>query len=791
MVRVTPFNIMILGRSIALLGLFSLTIGTAFSSFAQTNTNEPVRGPIFSGTVRGPGGAAIAMRGITVTVGEEKNAYMCYDMDLMRVSMAWTGKFMDFGNTLAQIAWPPPPQVKSSPVFSTKTLPGWATKGKFEDARTNQMGPLPKTQAHYKGLYVNGRDVVLKYSIGDIDVLELPGFEKGEGFTAFTRTFQISKTSRDLALNVMAIDEFKFEKKGTSLLLEDTANKKVHTLLVDGATGVEWVVVDGQVVLKLGKVTGNTPVRLAIVTAELKEGAATVLYPKLAPLRFDIPVLMKGGKPSWTETVTTKGVRSPDNEPYVVDTITEPATNPYNAKTFFGGFDFLPDGRAAICTFHGDVWLVSGLEDLQGNLTWKRYATGLFQPLGLKVVKGDIYVLGRDQITHLRDLNDDGEADAYENFNNDTVVTANYHEFCLDLHTDSKGNFYYAKGSPWEPEVTSPHQGCLLKVSPDGSKLEIIATGLRAPNGMTVGPHDEITVSDNQGHWMPSSKLDWITPGGFYGMVPAAHRDLKLTMNGTNFTANPSDPQERKKYGFKAWDKNAPSAEGYDQPVCWLPMNMDNSSGGQVWVTSNQWGPMKDHLLFMSYGKCTLFEVMFHEVGKVKQAAMVQLPLKFNSGIMRGRFNPKDGQLYVCGLKGWQSSATRDGGFYRVRYTGKTAQLPVAFKATTDGMSVTLSQPLEAKSAADAGNYSVERWNYRWTGAYGSPEVSVNNPADTKHDRLEVTGAKLSADGKTVTLSIKDMKPADQIKIKFNLDGADGSNVAQEVYATAPVLEKE
>ena len=102
------------------------------------------------------------------------------------------------------------------------------------------------------------------------------------------------------------------------------------------------------------------------------------------------------------------------------------------------------------------MWLVSGLDEKLNKLTWKRYATGLFQPLGLKVVKNTIYVLGRDQITRLHDLNQDDEADYYENFNNDTVVTANYHEFCLDLHTDREGNFYFAKGAPWEPEVTSP-----------------------------------------------------------------------------------------------------------------------------------------------------------------------------------------------------------------------------------------------------------------------------------------------------------------------------------------------
>ena len=98
---------------------------------------------------------------------------------------------------------------------------------------------------------------------------------------------------------------------------------------------------------------------------------------------------------------------------YVVDTITEPFPNPYRVSTFLGGFDFLPDGRAAVCTFHGDVWIVSGIDEKLEKLTWKRFATGLFQPLGLKVVKGDIYVAGRDQITRLKDLNKDGEADLY------------------------------------------------------------------------------------------------------------------------------------------------------------------------------------------------------------------------------------------------------------------------------------------------------------------------------------------------------------------------------------------
>ena len=34
---------------------------------------------------------------------------------------------------------------------------------------------------------------------------------------------------------------------------------------------------------------------------------------------------------------------------------------------------------------------------------------------------------------------------------------------------------------------------------------------------------------------------------------------------------------------------------------------MDNSSGGQVWVTSDKWGPLKGQLLHLSYGRVSLF----------------------------------------------------------------------------------------------------------------------------------------------------------------------------------------
>jgi len=766
---------------------------SAPDSFSQVNTNEPVRGPVYSATIRGPGPdeGAVAMKGMVVTVGGRKDAYLCYDADLLRVSMAWTGAFLDFGNTINQIAWPPPPKVKGTPVFRTKAVPGWAAGQDLKDPRSPAQGPLPKDFAHYQGLYVNGDNVVLSYKVGTTEILELPGYEKLGELGVFTRTLKIDPSRDGLTLNVCELTgqsdagQIRTLQAGAGQYVV-AGNPKMAVGVLGAPKNLKFDVgADGLRIQFVGKSARcQIKVLVAAITSDT-DVEAFIATLKNSSVPGDIAKLCKGGPSRWTETVSTKGtVAAESKEAYVVDTLTEPLKNPYHSRTFFGGFDFFSDGRAAICTFHGDVWLVSGIDQSLEKIVWRRFATGLFQPLGLKIVKDTVYVLGRDQITILRDLNKDGEADFYENFNNDTVVTANYHEFCLDLHTDTAGNFYFAKGAPWEPEVTSPHQGTLIKVSKDGSKMEIVATGFRAPNGMTVGPKDQITVSDNQGHWMPSSKVSWVEKGGFYGMTPSAQRELKLFRDGTNFMANPSDPLDRAKFKFKGWETNSPSPENYDQPLFWLPMNMDNSSGGQVWVTSDNWGPMKDKLLFMSYGKCTLFEVMLDKAGEKQNAALVQFPIKFLSGVMRGRFNPKDGQLYLCGLRGWQNSATKDGGFYRVRYTGQPVRLPTGFKASQQGLELEFPTALDPKSAGDAANYSAERWNYKYNGGYGSQEYSVDQPDQRKHDKPEIKSARVSSDGKTVTLEVADMKPAHQYKIKFSVDAADGTPVSHEVYGT-------
>ena len=700
-------------------------------------------GAFYSGGLQVPGEKndifRPALKGLNIKLGHD--AAVCFDTERLRFGLGWRGGFVKLPTGREGL------EGVASPVgevaFKAEVLPGWAdARGAFIEPKPPEKegrelvshGPLPKDWAKWRGLYVNGQQVVLSYTVGQVGVLELPGYEAAN--EAFTRTIHLEASAPALKL----------------LLATDTKLKASHNL----AGGMVETTAQGWLVLHVPAT--KTP--MTFVVALSASGAA----PKASTA--NLPALTKGGAAQWTPAIETAGVLGKGDGAYTVDTLTIPdgKANPWNSWVRTSGFDFFADGTtAAICSVSGDVWLVSGIDESLAKLKWKRYATGLFQPLGLKIVDEKIYVLGRDQITRLHDLNGDGEADFYENFNNDIAISSHYHEFCLGLETDRAGNFYFNKGGNLGG-AKHQHHGIVAKVSKDGSKLEAWANGLRAPNGNGVGPNDELTSSDNEGNWVPSSRVNLMKPGGFYGHVHTAHTSTP-----------PTD---------------------YDKPLFWLPHQVDNSSGGQVWVTSDKWGPFKGDMLHMSYGSCSLFKVFQEEVGGQVQGGAVRFPLNFESGIMRGRFNARDGQLYVTGLRVWQSSGAKTGTFQRVRYTGKPVAMPKELHVKPNGLEITFTTALDAKTAADDGNWAVDQWNYNWTSAYGSKmysvkepgkvvgENKVNNPKFGGED-LVVKSAKLSADKKTVFLEVEGgVQPVMQMRVRMNINAADGAPINQTIYNT-------
>ncbi|HEV8293447.1 MAG TPA: DUF6797 domain-containing protein, partial [Tepidisphaeraceae bacterium] len=601
----------------------AIVIGEAEKKSAMSENNnrwqQMDHGRFFSATFdQGFPAKNTVPKGIAVQLGTDKKAHLLFDTELLRPAVAWTGNFIKIVDGREGLAGPP--SIGGAPVWGTAMVPGWSTTENFADPRPNKLGPLPRDIARYNGLYVNGERVIFSYAIGQTRILESPSFV-GD---CFVRTVWMDKSDQPLWMLVC-------DKKGSGDPLG---------VGVIGGEGLS---------LQMGQRTSvRIPPHASPMSFKVTMTSATASDTGRTE---DLAELIHGGPARFPEPVTTKGVLGKNDQPYTVDTLTPPEENPWKSFLRFGGHDFFNNGDIAVCSVSGDVWVVSGVDEKLENLKWRRYATGLFQPLGLRIIDDKVYVLGRDQITRLHDLNGDGEADFYENFNNDGFVTTNGHSYVTNLETDPQGNFYYTKCGDG-----TPHGGSMLKVLKDGSKLEVFATGLRNPNGAGVSPTGVVTEADNQGEWVPASRIDVVKPGAFLGYQPMSH-----------WKTPPTDP---------------------GKPLCWMPQNIDNSSGGQCWVLDDRWGPFKDYMIHTSYGAARVLLVLQEEINGQVQGGVVTLPLSFASGIMRGKFSPTDGQLYVSGLRGWQTTGSRSGALQRVRYTGKPVHMPSSLNVHTNGLKV-------------------------------------------------------------------------------------------------------
>ena len=709
----------------------------------------------------------VANKGMAIIVGRE--AFMCFDTDLLRWAAGWTGGYITEDGVSFKGNHGASPRIAGTQKFGNPSIAGWAdAKGSFADSRPEPFGPLPRKHVQWRGNYVADDQVVLSYTVHGVGILEQPGSIEKDGQTVFVRSIQHEDISADLVTLVCEVENAKGGvDDGVAILV--TGDQVTQVALMNASKGSELEVQDNKrVVAKLAKGTKAGTFQIRIWSGSKADHGQFAALAKVASKAE----FRKVGKNRWPDPVLTQGRMNASSTPdgaYVTDVLTSPEKNQWNRRVRFGGLDFFSDGnRAALSTWDGDVWIVSGLknENLK-DLKWVRFASGGFETLGLKIVDDVIYTSGRDQITRYHDLNKDGEADYYESFNNEITSSQGFHEFVFDLHTDKEGNFYTIKAGPVRGGGRgfgggggngniSRHAGSLMKIDKYGKKLTVVATGFRAPNGMGVGPNGQLTSGDNEGSWVPRCPINWIRNGGFYGVETLAHK-----------TPVPK----------------------HDKPLCWLDKGWDNSGGGQVWVTSDKWGPFQGELLHTSYGQSSIYLVLKEEVGGQMQGGVVKLPLRFTSSAMRPRFNPSDGHLYVAGLKGWQSNAARITGLDRIRYTGKKVYTVRGLKVNKAGVHLTFTQPMDAKMAADSENYAITRWNYQRTQNYGSPTFKVSNPKERGNEGVKITGATLSADRMTVTLSVEDLRPCDQQLIRFNVKAADGTSIRTEVMHTIHILE--
>jgi hypothetical protein len=682
----------------------------------------------FHASVLGLPGGAIA-KGLSIRVGARGEATLAYDTDSASARAGWTNGFLTFDGSRYGLIQAPKPAGEIRLLLPAKA---WGTQ-----------------TVKWRGFHVQGPRVVLDYVVNNTRVKELPGFHQADGFAVFTRTLEFGPSRQALTLKLANGDGRDFTLKtvdGVNVAsLAD--GDEAFMLASTGDMGADLRWAEGALQLQVPSSASARVVKIFLASAPLKDAPRLSALVKQFAAPEDLATLSDPGPSRW-HPLTTSGQIGIGIEAYVIDTLTIPYDNPWKALFFTSGVDFLPNGNAAVCTIHGDVWLVSGIDDKLDKLTWRRFATGLHQPLGLRVRGSRIYVLGRDQITRLQDANGDGEADFYENFFNGIRTSTGGHDYVTSLEEDSSGNFYYV-------DPRGVH-----RVAANGSRAETIASGWRNPNGMGASPDGKIiTVAPQEGEWTPSSAIAEVKPGGWYG------------------------------YGGPKVTSERPL--GYDPPLCWIPHRVDNSGGSQLWVTSDRWGPLKGEMLHFSFGRCALFLVLRDVVDGVSQGAIAPLPGRFLSGAMRGAFNPRDGQLYVVGSRGWQTSAVRDGCLQRVRFTDKDPVLPIEYHAHSNGLRMTFTSHLDHIAAGDAGSYAVSQWNYRYAAKYGSKDYSVTNPSQEGRDTVEIKSAQLLSDGRTIFIEIPGLKPVMQWELKYSLNTTEGKTVRGQLHGTINKLAPE
>ncbi len=724
-------------------------------------------GPYLSASIEVAQGN-IAYKGIAIRLDEgpggvsKGSEFVVFDTDTLRMAAAWSGDgFIDWRSIVYDGSHGTHPKLVGKRLFTNPVAPGWARPGtnRFEDPRLRGLdnkpyGPLPRDWGQWRGLFLHNDRVILYYKIGGVRVFESPSLGIiPSGQKVVIRNVNLARRDTEFVLQVAHISNSKPELRMVDHQQVAVYGNGLVVGAVGGSEGTKFdLTASGYLRLRI---PAGEPTAVKLFSSRIEEGFIGMFgsfMAKNSEPEILTDLVQSHKERRWPESIKTKSRRMGKSGAFVTEDITAPNNNPYRSWMRLGGFDFFDGGdRAAVCTWMGDVWIVDGINSDPQEFMWTRIATGMFQPLGLKIVEGNIYVTCRDQITQLVDTNDDGETDYYRAFNHDAQVTEHFHEFAMDLQTDVHGNFYYTKAARHAKTALVPQHGTLLKVSPEGEKTEIIASGFRAPNGVCVNPDGTFYVSDQEGHWTPKNEINLIKKGRFYGNLMGYHQGL--------------------------------TEDDITLPMVWMHNDFDRSPAEQLWVNSSKWGGLGGQLINLSYGTGYVYVVMMEEVNGRLQGGVVRIPdFDFPTGVMRGRFHPVDVQLYACGLFGWAGNKTRPGGFYRLKHTGKPVHIPVAIHATRDGISLTFTNALDTETATDPDSYSVKRWNYKRSSNYGSRDYKADGSQG--RDRVEVTRAKLSADKKSVLLQIDDMKPTMQMQVEYRIDAADGAYLSHRIQNT-------
>lgn len=396
---------------------------------------------------------------------------------------------------------------------------------------------------------------------------------------------------------------------------------------------------------------------------------------------------------------------------------------PREIDLLVGGIDWLPDGGLAVATWPGEIYIVEEATGPIEQATFRLFATGLDQPLGLRVVDGEILVVQRCELTRVSDTDGDGLADWYESVNDDWGYSGNYHSYAFGPMIDGQGRFYVGLTGHrglYEHKYT----GWWARIAPDGSAIEGFCHGFRTPNGFGTYRGD-LFCTDNQGNWIGTSKLNHLGEGAFYGYP----------------SGKPAMPKEQQ------------VERPWKQPALYIPRSWSPSASDIAEIPAGTFGPFEGQLLIGEFQNGTVLRAALEKVEGQWQGAVWPMMKGFVGAVNRLSFGP-DGKLYVGGCKrAWSTAAPLEYSLERVTFTGEAGFEILEAHVKPDGFELIFTRPVDELEAGDPENYDVLQHRYRYSSSYGSPEIDFEGN-ENNASPVTVVDAVVLDNGKRVRLKL-------------------------------------
>jgi cytochrome c551/c552 len=403
----------------------------------------------------------------------------------------------------------------------------------------------------------------------------------------------------------------------------------------------------------------------------------------------------------------------------------------------------MPDGRLAVSTRRGEIWIVENPYQKNSHQTYyRRFASGLHEILGLAYKDGVFYCSQRGELTKITDTDRDGVADSYEPIYQ-FELSGNYHEYTYGPVFDKNGDMLVTLNLAWVgfgEGKFSKWRGWLVKIKPDGT-LEPHSAGLRSPAGYSINEEGDIFYGENQGDWVGSGRVTHLAKGDFAG-----------NPGGIKWAKEPNSP-------FKLTleeipDNGAPMFEAAKKvknlklPAVWFPHAIMGISTSDILqdTTKGRFSPFPGQYFVSDQGQSKVMRMFLEKVNGVYQGFCINYREGFQSGILRERFG-LDGSMFVgMTSRGWGSTGKADFGLQRLVWNGLTPFEIHEIHAKADGFEISFTQPVDVKSVKNAASYALRSYIYKYHHQYGSPIIDVKD--------LKIKGISVSADKKTVRIAL-------------------------------------